>query len=53
MRQLRLWILKEELSRKVEIEESARQKATALMAEAIVTIVQGEKEEKDERVEES
>jgi hypothetical protein len=53
MKQLQLWRLREEVSSPIQIEERARQEIAALMAEAIIAIIQEEKEERDERVEES
>ena len=53
MKQLRLWILKEERADEIEIEERARQEVIAFMAEGIVALIKREKEDRDERVEES
>ena len=53
MKQLLLWMMKEEVSSQIALEKSACQELIAIMAEAIVSVVQKKEEGKDERVEES
>jgi hypothetical protein len=52
MKQLPLWITETE-PEKITIDDTARQEVVAIMAEAIIAVVQEKKEEKDEHLEES
>jgi hypothetical protein len=52
MKQLPLWNKKMEPGQ-VAIEEAARQEVVAIMAEAIIAVVQVKKEDTDEHLEES
>ena len=45
--------MKEEASSQIALEESVRQEVIAIMAEAIIAVVQRKKEETNEHVEES
>jgi hypothetical protein len=53
VKQLLFWTMKEEASSQIALEESVRQEVIAIMAEAIIAVVQRKKEETNEHVEES